>query len=247
MRYLVVSDLHANFDAFSAVLARVRRKRFDRIVVLGDLVGYGGAPNRTVDLVRTLSGNPLVIRGNHDKVATRIDSGEDFNATARLAASWTEQRLTPSNLKYVRELPAGPQQLESGLWVCHGSPLDEDQYLLSSFDALDVFELTDFPVVFFGHTHLPMFFAAQQGAVRLVRVGEERTSLVLDPDGRYLINPGSVGQPRDRDPRAAFLTYDSTRRVVTWYRVRYPAERARQRILKAGLPASLGNRLLHGM
>jgi predicted phosphodiesterase len=247
MRYLILSDLHANVDAFSAVLARVRRKRFDRIVVLGDLVGYGGAPNRTVDLVRTLAGNPVVIRGNHDKVASGLDAGQDFNATARLAASWTERRLTPANLRYVRELAQGPTILEAGLWICHGSPLDEDQYLLSSFDALDVFEQTDFPIVFFGHTHLPMFFACQHGAVRMVRIGEERTSLVLDPDARYLINPGSIGQPRDRDPRASFVTYDSTRRVVTWHRVRYPVERARQRILKAGLPQGLGNRLLHGV
>jgi diadenosine tetraphosphatase ApaH/serine/threonine PP2A family protein phosphatase len=92
-----------------------------------------------------------------------------------------------------------------------------------------------------------MFFACQHGAVRMVRIGEERTSLVLDPDARYLINPGSIGQPRDRDPRASFVTYDSTRRVVTWHRVRYPVERARQRILKAGLPQGLGNRLLHGV
>lgn len=246
MRYLILSDMHANWEAFEAVLRRARRKRFDAVLVLGDLVGYGGAPNQVVEAVRALGPRLHTVRGNHDKVVSGIDSGGNFNQTALTAAQWTSTRLTPANLRYVHDLPQGPVRIEEGLAICHGSPLDEDTYVFSDVDAWEIFASFPMPVTFFGHTHIPSLFSLE-GRVLGVRALRGRTgSLQLHPQGRYLVNPGSIGQPRDRDPRAAYMTYDSERRLVRWHRIDYPIEEAQRRIRKAGLPGSLADRLAVG-
>ena len=246
MRYLILSDMHANWHAFEAVLRRARRKRFDAVLVLGDLVGYGAAPNQVVEAVRRLGPRLFTVRGNHDKVVSGIDTGANFNQTALAAAQWTATRLTPANLRYVRELPQGPVQIEPGLAICHGSPLDEDTYVFSDVDAWEIFSNFPMPVTFFGHTHIPSLFSLE-GRMLGVRALRGRTGTVhLQPNGRYLVNPGSIGQPRDRDPRASYMTYDSERRIVRWHRVEYPIEEAQRRIRKAGLPGSLADRLALG-
>lgn len=246
MRYLILSDMHANWDAFEAVLRRARRKRFDAVLVLGDLVGYGGAPNQVVEAVRRLGPRLVTVRGNHDKVVSGIDSGANFNQTALTAAQWTSSRLTPSNLRFVRDLPRGPLQIEEGMAICHGSPLDEDTYVFSDVDAWEIFSGFNMPVTFFGHTHIPSLFSLE-GRVLGVRALRGRSgTLHLQPGGRYLVNPGSIGQPRDRDPRASYMTYDSERRIVRWHRVEYPVDEAQRRIRKAGLPGSLADRLAVG-
>src|SRR5688572_13624858 len=117
--------MHGNADAFAAVLRRVRRKRFDVVLVLGDLVGYGAGPNQVVDGVRDLPGRMYAVRGNHDKVVAGLEDGSNFNHAALLAARWTTERLTVANLRYVEELPKGPLETEDGVWICHGSPIDE--------------------------------------------------------------------------------------------------------------------------
>lgn len=246
MRYLILSDMHSNWDAFEAVLRRARRKRYDAVLVLGDLVGYGGAPNQVVDAVRAMGSQLSVVRGNHDKVVTGIDSGVNFNQTALAAAQWTTGRLTPSNLRYVRSLPQGPVEVEPGLAICHGSPLDEDTYVFSDVDAWEIFSRFQVPVTFFGHTHIPSLFWLEGRVlgVKALRGGSGR--IKLDPGGRYLLNPGSIGQPRDRDPRAAYMTYDSAKGVVHWYRVEYPIAEAQRRIRRAGLPSTLADRLAVG-
>jgi predicted phosphodiesterase len=246
LRYLILSDMHANWDAFEAVLRRARRKRFDAVLVLGDLVGYGGAPNQVVEAVRALGPRLITVRGNHDKVVAGIDSGSNFNQTALTAAQWTTGRLTPANLRYVRDLPKGPLQVEEKLAICHGSPLDEDTYVFSDVDAWEIFSRFNMPVTFFGHTHIPSLFwlEGRTLGVRALRGPSGRVQ--LDPNGRYLINPGSIGQPRDRDPRASYMTYDSERALVRWYRIPYPIAEAQRRIRKAGLPASLADRLAVG-
>ena len=246
MRYLILSDMHANWDAFEVVLRRARRKRFDAILVLGDLVGYGAAPNQVVEAVRRLSPRPFVVRGNHDKVATGLDPGTNFNQTALAAAQWTTERLTSVNLRYVRELPEGPVEVAEGLAICHGSPLDEDTYVFSDIDAFEIFSAFTTPVTFFGHTHIPSLFSLVGRRLGVTALRGASGRIVLDPEGRYLINPGSIGQPRDRDPRASYMTYDSDRRVVRWYRVPYPIAAAQKRIRKAGLPANLADRLAVG-
>jgi predicted phosphodiesterase len=246
VRYLILSDMHANWDAFETVLRRARRKRYDAVLVLGDLVGYGAAPNQVVEAVRRLSPRLFTVRGNHDKVVAGIDSGGNFNQTALTAAQWTTGRLTPGNLRYVRELPRGPLQVEEGLAICHGSPLDEDTYVFSDVDAWEIFSRYENPVTFFGHTHIPSLFWLEGRLLGVKALRGTSGRIVLAPGGRYLINPGSIGQPRDRDPRASYMIYDSKKRVVHWYRIPYPIGDAQARIRKAGLPNSLADRLAVG-
>lgn len=246
MRYLILSDMHANWDAFEVVLRRARRKRFDAVLVLGDLVGYGAAPNQVVEAVRRLGPRLYTVRGNHDKVVAGIDNGANFNQTALTAAQWTTGRLTPANLRYVRNLPQGPIEIEPGMAVCHGSPLDEDTYVFSDVDAYEIFSQYTVPLVFFGHTHIPSLFSLEGRRLGVMALRGDGGTILLHPEGRYLINPGSIGQPRDRDPRASYMVYDSRRRVVRWYRVPYPIAEAQQRIRRAGLPNSLAERLAVG-
>jgi predicted phosphodiesterase len=246
VRYLILSDMHANWDAFEIVLRRARRKRFDAVLVLGDLVGYGAAPNQVVEAVRSFAPRLHTVRGNHDKVVAQIDSGGNFNQTALVAAQWTMQRLTAANLRYVHNLPQGPIEIAPGLAICHGSPLDEDTYVFSDIDAFEIFSNFASPVTFFGHTHIPSLFSLQGRKIGVTALRGTSGRIVLDPEARYLINPGSIGQPRDRDPRASYMTYDSDRRVVRWYRIPYPIGAAQARIRKAGLPNMLAERLAVG-
>jgi predicted phosphodiesterase len=246
VRYLILSDMHANWEAFETVLRRARRKRYEAVLVLGDLVGYGAAPNQVVDAVRRLSPRLFTVRGNHDKVVAGIDSGGNFNQTALTAAQWTTGRLTPGNLRYVRELPQGPLKVEEGVAICHGSPLDEDTYVFSDVDAWEIFSRYEMPVTFFGHTHIPSLFWLEGRLLGVKALRGTSGRIVLAPGGRYLINPGSIGQPRDRDPRASYMIYDSKRRVVSWYRIPYAIGDAQARIRKAGLPGSLADRLAVG-
>ncbi len=247
MRYLILSDMHGNWSAFETVLRRVRRKRFDATLVLGDLVGYGAAPNQVVDAVRSLAGRVIVVRGNHDKVVSGVDGGENFNHAALAAARWTTTRLTAANLRYVRALPAGPLEVEDDLAICHGSPVDEDRYMFSDRDAFDAFSGFDAGVTFFGHTHVTSLFSLEDRAIQVRQLVGAEGTVELRDDGRYLVNPGSIGQPRDGDPRASYMIYDSDRRVVRWYRVSYPVAAAQTRIRKAGLPPLLAERLAVGM
>lgn len=247
MRYLILSDMHANWDAFQTVLRHARRKRFEAVLVLGDLVGYGAAPNQVVEAVRDLRGAVHVVRGNHDKVVGEVDSGNQFNPAALAAARWTTGRLTEANLRYVRELPEGPRQVTEHFAICHGSPLDEDAYVFSDFDAHTIFAGYPAPLTFFGHTHIPSLFALRDGSIELRALRGGRGKLTLNRDVRYLINPGSIGQPRDRDPRAAYMIYDSDRRTVRWYRLAYDVSKAQRRIRQAGLPGVLAERLAVGV
>jgi diadenosine tetraphosphatase ApaH/serine/threonine PP2A family protein phosphatase len=244
VRYLIFADVHSNVDALQAVLRWARRKHIDIVISLGDLVGYGGAPNQVVDRVRRLRGDVRHIRGNHDKVASGLEDGLGFNAVALAAARWTRERLVPANRRFVAGLRQGPI-VEDGFIYCHGSPLDEDAYIFTTRDAVEVFRQTDFALCFFGHTHIAGCFVDDGEGVRLLRL-ERRDTLELLPGVRYLVNPGAVGQPRDRDARAAFAIYDSDRRLVQWCRVDYAVSRAQERILGAGLPKVLAERLARG-
>ena len=245
MRYLIYSDVHANIDALNAVLRSVRRKRIDAAISLGDLVGYGAAPNQVLDLVRQMRGEFHHIRGNHDKVVAGIEEGLGFNSVALAAARWTRERLAPANQSFLRALPQGPAR-EDGFDYCHGSPLDEDAYVFTAREALDVFRGAEFELCFFGHTHVAGCYAYGPDGLEEIPIDHPRATLELVPGVRYLVNPGAVGQPRDRDPRAAFILYDSDRRLVMWLRVDYPISRAQGRILKAGLPKVLADRLSRG-
>ena len=245
MRYLVVSDIHANIDAFETVLDHADGA-YDQVLVLGDLVGYGAEPNAVVDRVKSL--DPLaVIRGNHDKAACGIDDGSAFNHVARVAAIWTGARLTPENNEYLRALPMGPLEIDSLTEICHGAPFDEDHYIFDGGDAALALRTAQHPLCLFGHTHLPSLFKVVDGTLYGTALDAERDAVIpLQRGARYLINVGSIGQPRDGDPRAGYGVLDDETRELRTFRVPYPVERAQQRIIDAGLPASLANRLAFG-
>jgi predicted phosphodiesterase len=242
VRYLILSDIHANWEALETVLDHAAGS-YDEIVCCGDLVGYGADPNRVVEWAR---GNAkLVVRGNHDKACAGLDDLEWFNPIARMAALWTGEALAAENLDYLRALPQGPIELES-FQVLHGSPLDEDDYLVSVHSVAQICGYLNKDLSFFGHTHLQGgFLCHRNGVKRLARPprGFESAGVELDPNAAYLVNPGSVGQPRDGDPRAAYIVYDPGERYVEFRRVAYDVRKAQAKILKAGLPDLLAERL----
>jgi predicted phosphodiesterase len=245
MRYLILSDIHSNREALLAVLNRVRRKRWDKAIVLGDVVGYGANPNEAVDTVRSL--RPLVaIRGNHDKVCSGVEDGEMFNRVALQAAVWTRHHLTPSNLRWLRSLPEGPAVVDGSFAISHGTPIDEDAYIFGEIEALNVFRQTTFPLCFFGHSHFPVIFGLSPDAIQTVLTAPPIFRFRLEPGVRYLVNPGSIGQPRDGLPLASFAMFDSETRTVAIHRVSYELERAQRKILAAGLPRPLADRLALG-
>lgn len=246
MRYLILSDIHANLEALEAVLAHAGDDPYDRVLVLGDLVGYGADPNGVVDRVRALQPDVL-IRGNHDKVAAGIEDPEGFNYMAREAAMWTQHVLSPANRHYLAELPRGPVVVDELVQVCHGAPYDEDAYIFDPLDALEAIKISEHPLLLFGHTHVPVLFSlTETGLDTRLPSGEAETLWTLDPSTRYLMNPGSVGQPRDGDPRAAYAVLDGQRRALSLRRVPYQVAVAQEKIIAAGLPEPLAFRLGQG-
>jgi predicted phosphodiesterase len=250
LRILLISDIHANLEALEACLAGA--PSFDVVANLGDVVGYGASPNEVADRSRALG--TIFVRGNHDKAATGLMDLNDFNPMAAAAATWTRDQLTPENLDWLRALPQGPLPLENvaNVQLVHGSPEDEDEYLVSLPDAIARLIVQDVPITFFGHTHLQGgFFANGTGAdafrPEYRTVGQPETvPLQLKDSARYLINPGSVGQPRDGDWRAAYALFDSTANVVHFHRTPYNLKAAQDRIFAANLPARLATRLAAG-
>lgn len=244
MRYLVLSDIHSNLEALEAVLRASAAQKYDAVLVLGDLVGYGADPNAVVERVRALA-PAAIIRGNHDKVAAGLDNAEDFNPMAKAAAQWTREALTPATLAYLRELAVGPLVVDEAVEICHGSPLDEDLYVVADLDAARSIAVARSPICLFGHTHVALT-AKMDGQRRLeidAPQGHPEYETRIEADCKYLINPGSVGQPRDGDARAAYAIADTDRKLVTLYRVAYPIEAAQKKILEAGLPPMLAYRL----
>jgi predicted phosphodiesterase len=249
MRALILSDIHANLPALTAVLAAA--PNHDQVWDLGDVVGYGASPNETIAQVRQLGS--IHVRGNHDRACCGLVSLEDFNPIARRAAEWTADRLTPAHLSWLCEMPAGPLRVGEGLICVHGSAADEDEYVQALPEALNAWiAAPEERIQFFGHTHLQggfigsedgwFAFAPEYGS----NAEADTFDLPLQRGVRYLLNPGSVGQPRDGDWRAAFAIYDEAAALVRFYRVPYDLEQAQQLILEAGLPDRLATRLAEG-
>lgn len=245
MRALVVSDLHANAEALRMVFAKVRRKRFDSVFCLGDFVGYGAQPNQVLDAMRTLHGRKVYIRGNHDRVASGLDDANGFNQAAKAAALWTRDHLSAPNRRFLRDLTVGPV-MHRDVLLCHGSPYDEDEYVFNVHHAAQVLSLFPAPFILFGHTHLPAVFSIDKDFNVSGFAVREDATVRLDPNKRYLINPGSVGQPRDRNPHSSFIILDTEKRSVQFFRVEYDVEKTQASILKAGLPEILASRLTYG-
>ena len=245
MRYLIVSDLHANLQALEAVV-RHAAGRYDRAVCCGDLIGYGADPNPVVDWVRGHC--DTVVRGNHDRACTGQEDLEWFNPVARAAALWTLDKLSNENAEYVRNLPKGPAFVD-GFELLHGSPYDEDDYVVAPDDAAEAFAYLESRVAFFGHTHLQGGFIWNRARVETISptaLDIDRQLMDIEPDEGYLINPGSVGQPRDGDPRAAYALYNTEAGVLSYCRVEYDVESAQRKIRDGGLPPFLAERLSVG-
>lgn len=245
MRYLILSDLHSNLEATQSVLADASARGFDRTVVLGDIVGYGANPNEVIDLIRGLAPSASV-RGNHDKAACGITNGESFNDIARTAVLWTRRVLTAENLEYLKSLPEGPAESD-GFLIAHGSPVDEEDYIMGEADAAHAFARREFDVAFFGHSHFACIFAHAVGRCRLSMVSRDHFTMQLNEGSRYLVNPGSIGQPRDHNPRASYAIFDPQNRCLELHRASYDVERAQSRINEAGLPGVLASRLALGV
>tara|TARA_B100000686_G_scaffold196765_1_gene203627 strand:+ start:23524 stop:24279 length:756 start_codon:yes stop_codon:yes gene_type:complete len=250
MRSLILSDIHGNLEALEAVLEQAQRESCDHIIVLGDLIGYGANPNEVVDRIFDLKPD-LLIRGNHDKVAAGVEEPIHFNPSAANAALWTYNTLTPANRQRVANLPKGPRTLHSKIEICHGTPYDEDVYIFDEQDASEALDSASKQLCFFGHTHLPGIFSreSKSGSIT-VFVPKTNTSepqaKILNPLASHLINPGSIGQPRDGDPRAAYAIFDHVTNEVIFIRVAYPVKSTQEKIRTAGLPDSLARRLAQG-
>lgn len=254
MRYLILSDIHGNREALDAVLQDAAGS-FDRAVSCGDLCDYGPDSNGVIDWSR--ASLAAVIRGNHDRVCSGLDSLDQFSELAQASARWTMEHLTAENRTYLRKLPMGPRVVDHRLVLVHGSPRDEDEYVTNLNEAGDVFsflavnaagEAGGLPY-FFGHTHWQAAFVRAEGRTKRISpplTPMPETRVKLEPGAAYLINPGSVGQPRDGDPRAAYALYDSEAREVALRRVVYDHFETERKIVQAGLPPRLGLRLAFG-
>lgn len=240
LRYLILSDIHGNREALDAVLVAAQGQ-YDQVACLGDLVGYGADPNYVVEWAR--ASVSAIIRGNHDRVMFENDSDAAYRGEAQDSTRWTRRALTPENLDYLRRLPKGPLPW-GGFDLVHGSPLDEDQYLVKASDVAPLGPSLRSPLTFFGHTHVQGgFLLTASGVVPVDPSGP----VEIDPrDRHYLLNPGSVGQPRDGNWRAACALYSADERRVEFVRVPYNAGPTAEKIVLAGMPAMLAARLLMG-
>lgn len=244
MRIAIVSDIHANQVALETVLAVLGS--FDQLWNLGDTIGYGPRPNECIQLVQPLSN--VLIAGNHDLACIGKVDLSDFNSDARIANVWNGQQLNPEYRAMLEALP--PQMdIDAQFCVAHGSPREPVwEYLLSRTQAEANFALFEQQVCMIGHSHVPLVFAKQPEA----RCGDpllahEGMTVELQPDWRYFINPGSVGQPRDRDPRAAYAVLDTGAGSVSFHRVEYDVSSTQRQMRDAGLPYLLIRRLEHGV
>ncbi len=243
MIYGIISDVHSNYDALDIVLSHIKSIGVERIIFLGDMVGYNAEPDRCVELLFPLLYSE--VRGNHDKAVSGKMNLDYFNAVARQAVLWARKNMKPENMEIVKALPKGPVGVDSRFIICHGSPMNEDMYILTHGAVEESFafmeeNFPDIDICFFGHTHVPFVFEERRGMLDL------EDTLHLKRGKRYIINPGSVGQPRDGNPRASFGIFNDIDLTFTLHRVSYPIEKAQEKIVKAGLPGMLAERLAMG-
>ena len=244
MRYLILSDIHSNLEALEKSLALAEGK-YDEVLCLGDLVGYGPDPNAVISRIQPLA--KVIVRGNHDKACCGLTDAEDFNFLARAATEWTRTQLTPEHFDFLRNLPNGPVQVD-GIELVHGSPFDEDEYIFDSLGAVQAFQSAEAPLVFFGHSHHQGGFKLTSDKrlqpINVPAIRDAQPAVVtLQEDARFLLNPGSIGQPRDGDFRAAFAILDLDQEHVDFYRTAYDLAKTQKKMRVAGLPEPLVARL----
>lgn len=244
MRIAVVSDIHSNGDALDAVARELDRLRPDRVVHLGDLVGYNAEPEKCVRWAMANCSDGIL--GNHDAVVCGKAGGEFFHRPALQAARWSARQMSDAGLSYLAGLPVR-STIPGGILLVHGAPSDPDRYLFLLEDAEEEMDLLagkeDSRIVLYGHTHLPAaFIRRKDGSVVSAPL---RACQLAEGEGAML-NPGSVGQPRDRDPRSSFLLFDARSAEASWIRIVYDVNRSRKKVLEAGLPAFFATRLVDG-
>ena len=244
MRYFIFSDVHANLEAFDAVLSAIAEEQVNRIIFLGDIVGYGAQPNEVVDRLKQLKPDAM-IRGNHDKVIAGIKDGSDFQDLALTSAMWSRLQIRPDNKAYLRCMPQGPITLEKEIQISHGSPHDEDFYILNHWEARLILHRSESWIVFYGHTHLPMIYSTESKFSQHYPEDDE-CCYSLSEDKQYLINPGAVGQPRDLNPKASFALLDTDENIICIKRVGYDIRATQRKIREAGLPTWHADRLAAG-
>lgn len=240
MRYLIVADIHANLEAFTAVLeAASAGGEIAAIWCLGDIVGYGPDPEACIDLLR--SHHHTCVAGNHDLAAIDKMDATEFNEAAAAAVEWTARKLTPDDRRFLENLPL--KTTVGDFTLVHGSPRDPArEYIVSMWDAAANLEYFDTSYCLVGHSHVPFLFELQASGPYL---GALPPGLHLG-DSRLIINPGAVGQPRNGDPRASFALYDSGTNTIEHHRVSYDIATTQRKMLEAGLPQSLAIRLSYG-
>ncbi len=244
MLYAVISDIHANLPALEAVLHECEELGVDRFLCLGDIVGYGAFPNECCQIIRELDAD--IVRGNHDEAAVRPGKELWFTTPARLCILWTREVLEEENRRFLATLK--PFRVREQYTICHGSLADPDYYTTSPYEAAVSFRLMETPIGFLGHTHVAEYYRWRQDMEPLPRQ-------TLCPDGcriqlgegKYLINPGAVGQPRDGNSLASFAVWNVEERWVEIRRVPYNVRAAQEAILKAGLPEAMAMRLSYGV
>ena len=239
MRFAIVSDIHANLEAFDAVLNDAEDQKCTHFVCLGDVVGYNANPHECVDRVREL--DCPIVKGNHDEQASLMESSRDFNEMAEAAIEWTRENLTDADKEWLRDLKM--QRQVRDFTIVHATLDTPDQwgYVFNNLDAAASFTYQHTTVCFFGHTHVPMAFVRDEGVQR-----QQLDKLRIDPAKKYFINVGSVGQPRDGDWHAAYCIYHVESNLVEQRRLKYDLETAQRKIIDAGLPRLLAERLALG-
>jgi len=246
MRYLIFTDIHGNLEAFLIFLKFAQKHKIDHYLFLGDLVGYGASPNEIIQKIRVLK--PIsTIRGNHDKAVCEIDTVQTFNPIAASAIHWTRQNILKKNLTYLDRLKKGPLIINDEISICHGAPFDEDHYIFGEFDAAEAFLHVKTPICFFGHTHFPFVYTEKDHFVEGTFLTGNSNEIKIEKGTKYLINPGSIGQPRDRNSRAAWAIYDSKTKKIKFFRLEYDIDEAQRKIIEANLPPALAERLSVGI
>jgi len=208
-------------------------------------VGYGPNPNEVISRFRKLDVSSQV-RGNHDKVVADLESSSLFNPVAAFSAEWSKIQVNTDNQAYLKHLPKGPVMVERFITLCHGSTFDEDYYVFSNFEAAESFKFMETAIGFFGHTHFPVMYLMRNEKIQSVPLSE-KCRIRLDPNTRYLINPGSIGQPRDKNPMPSFVLFDANKREVQFIRFSYDYRKTQKKIRGVGLPEILASRIESGI
>lgn len=244
MKYAIISDIHSNLEALSIFLELLKKIKVEKIVCLGDLVGYNTNPNECIQIISSIE-NKILIRGNHDRAASE-ERYSDFSDHAKIAVKWTINTLSSESLRFLKSLDKGPKIINNKFAIAHGSLIDEDTYILGRQYAREDFywlKEHNIKISFFGHTHYQIAYSYnEKDEIETIKDNE----FFLENDKYYLINPGSIGQPRDGNPNASFAVYDDEEQKIKIIRYSYPLNKTQAKIIKEKLPEFLAIRLAVG-